>query len=117
MRTNNKIILDGTTMGGTTAVDSSIISLESVYCYSIQIVAAGATASGSVQMKVSNDQGVDELGTGVTHWALLDSATSVSALGTTMVNKDGVGYRWLKVTYTPASGSGTLTLTINTKGS
>lgn len=116
MRVNNYYLFDKTTMGGTTAVTSQIISLEHNYTYAYQYTAAGTTASGSIQVQGSCDMGTNAQGDGVTNWANIDTAVSVSALGTIIVNKDAVGWKWFRMIYTPASGNGTLTVVINTKG-
>lgn len=116
MRVNNYVLFNAATMGGTTAVTSQIISLEHNYTYAYQYTAAGTTASGSIQVQGSCDMGNNAQGDGVTNWANIDAAVSVSALGTIIVNKDAVGWKWFRMIYTPASGAGTLTVVINTKG-
>lgn len=116
MKTNVKVLFNKTTMGGTTKVISPFINIWNVYTYAFQHVAAGTTASGSLQLFASCDNGLDESGTGVSNWTAIDSAIAISTLGTGLVNKDGVGYKWIKFEYTPASGNGTFTLTLSTKG-
>lgn len=116
MRVNNEILFDKTTMGGTTKVTSKVINLSHIYTYALQYVAAGSVASGSLQVQGSCDMGINEQGDGVTNWANIDSAVSISTLGTAIINKDAVGWKWLRVEYTPASGNGTFTLIVNCKG-
>jgi hypothetical protein len=116
MRVNNDILFDKTTMGGTTKVTSKTISLEHIYTYAFQWVSAGSVASGSLQIQGSCDAGINGQGDGVANWANINSAITISTIGTAIVNADGVGYKWLRAEYTPASGNGTLTVTINTKG-
>ena len=116
MKNNSKILFDKTTMGGTTKVVSPFINLENVYCFAFQHVAAGTTAAGSLQLFGSCDQELTEQGDGVVNWASIDTAITISTLGTALVNKDGVGYRWIKFEYTPSNGTGTFSLILNTKG-
>ncbi len=116
MRVNNDILFDKTTMGGTTKVISKVISLEHIYTYALQWVTAGSAAAGSFQVYGSCDMGINAQGDGVTNWAAINSAVTLSTIGTAIINQDAVGWKWLKVEYTPASGTGTLTLMINTKG-
>ena len=116
MRFNNVTLLNATTMGGTTVVYSSTIPLWNVYAFAFQYTTTGSSAAGSLQLQGSCDEGLDELGTGVTNWANIDSAIAISSISTTIVNKDAQAYKWLRVKYTPNSGTGTLTVTLNTKG-
>lgn len=116
MRFNNTTLFDATTMGGTTVVYSPTIPLWNVYSFAFQYTRAGSAAAGSLQLQASCDQGLDELGTGVTNWADIDSAITLSTIGTTIVNKDATAYKWIRMKYTPNSGTGTLTVTLNTKG-
>lgn len=116
MRVNNDILFDKTTMGGTTKVVSKIINLSHIYTYALQYIAAGSSAAGSLQVYGSCDQGINEQGDGVTNWAAIDSAVTISTIGTVIINKDAVGWKWFKAEYTPASGTGTFTLQINCKG-
>ena len=116
MRNNSVTIIDKVTMAGTAVTTSTVVPLLNVYCYALQYIAAGSAAAGSVQIYGSCDEGLDEHGTGVSNWFTIDSATTISVIGSVLVNKDGVGYRWLKVTYTANSGTGTMTVKINTKG-
>lgn len=116
MKVNNDLLFDKTTMAGTTAVTSETISLENIYTYAYQYTAAGTTASGTIQIQGSCDPGINAQGLGVTNWANIDAAVTVSALGTIIVNKDAVGWKWFRMVYTPASGNGTLTVYLNCKG-
>lgn len=116
MRVNNDILFDKTTMAGTTKVVSPIINLSHIYTYALQYTTAGSDAKGSLQIYGSCDQGINEQGDGVTNWAAIDSAVAISTIGTAIINKDAVGWKWFKAEYTPASGTGTFTLQINCKG-
>lgn len=115
MRTKSQIILNKTTLAGTTPVTSTIIPMDAVYSYCLQSIAAGASIAGSFQMFASCQQG-DYEGDGVTDWAPIDTATTLTTAGSLLINKDGVAYRWFKVVFTPANGTGTLTLVLSTKG-
>lgn len=116
MKTNSIKLLDNVSLAGTTPITSIILPMDRVYCFGLQSIVSGASIAGSFQMFVSCEQGRDEQGAGVTAWAPLDSATTLTTAGSSIINKDGIGYRWFKVVFTPASGTGNLTLIINTKG-
>lgn len=116
MKSNSKVILSSHSLAGTTAVTSTIVPLINVYAFALQAVVTGSVFAGAYQMYISCDEGLDESGTGVTNWATLDSAVTISAATTTIVNKPDIAYRWLKVVFTPNNGTGTLTLTVSTKG-
>lgn len=117
MKTNTVTILNATTMAGTTKVISSIVPLSNIYCMAYQYISAGTTGAGSLQFYVSLDEGLNEQGDGVVNWAVLDSAITIpGTIGTTVVNKDGIAYRWLKAEYTPNNGTGTLTVKVSVKG-
>jgi hypothetical protein len=115
MRSKSTVILDATTLAGTTPVTSLIMPLDAVYSYALQAITKGTVFAGSYQLFGSCQLG-DYEANGVTDWAPIDSAITISAAGSVITNKDGVGYRWFKVVFTPNSGTGTLTLVLNTKG-
>ena len=115
MRTKSQIILNKTTLAGTTPVTSTIIPMDAVYSYCLQAIVAGSSIAGSFQMFASCEQG-DYEADGITAWALIETATTLTTAGSFIINKDGVAYRWFKVVFTPASGNGTLTLVLSTKG-
>lgn len=115
MRTKSLIIINKTTLAGTTPVTSTIVPMDAVYSYCLQTIVAGASIAGSFQLYGSCEEGGDQ-GQGVTAWAPIDSAVTLTTAGSTLINKDGIAYRWFKVVFTPASGTGTLTLVLSTKG-
>ena len=115
MRTKSQVILNKTTLAGTTPVTSTIIPMDAVYSYCLQAIAAGSVIAGSYQLYASCIQG-DVDGAEITDWAKVDSAVTLTTAGSTIINKDGIAYRWFKVVFTPASGTGTLTLVLSTKG-
>lgn len=117
MRTLTEVLFDKITMSGAVVSTSSVISLEHIYTFALQYTTFGTTGAGTIQMQVSCDPGTNGQGQGVTNWANLDTATTVpGTIGSGIINKDGIGYKWLRVIYTANSGTGTILVTVNTKG-
>jgi hypothetical protein len=112
VKTNTKTVLE-TTMGGTTQVFSPPINLDQVYAFAFHYFGS-VSPTGSLVLQATCQEGKDEQGKDLTQWVTIDSAITLSANG--IVNKDGVGYRWIRFAYTPASGSGILSVLLCTKG-
>ena len=117
MRTNTKTLLSNTTLAGTTPVFSEPIDLENVYCLALHTIAVGASVAGSLQIQGSNQQGRDEQGGEITSWANIGTATTLTTAGSLMLEKDAVGFKWFRVSFTPNNGTGTLSVILSTKGS
>lgn len=120
MRQSNVQILTNADMSSTvTSIGTNLIS---IYAYSIQAVWTGGTApNGTFSLQGSNDPGDNGSGQGVsqpTNWTnIIGSSQSISGTpGNILFDVVECSYRWVRLIYTPVSGSGTLTATINTKG-
>jgi hypothetical protein len=91
--------------------------------YSIQIFFSG-TPGGNFKLQMSNDEGnvnaprEDDRDFKIVNWTdIADSAFTVSAAGDVAWNYRDCGYRWVRVVWTPTSGSGTITsIRFNVKG-
>lgn len=97
-------------------------SLEYQLGCSIQVVITGSPI-GTLDLQASNDFGTikpagpDQGNPGIVNWTdVTGSSTAVSGAGTVLWNFEGAYYKWLRVNYTAASGTGTMTIRINTKG-
>lgn len=120
MLTSNKIISN--------AVDASVNQtsgayyLKNVFGIAIQALFTGSPV-GSILLQGSCDNGSEEpdeaaTGDGVVNWnTIINSPQNVTGAGLVTWNFNGVFYKWIRVVYTAASGTGTLTITVNTKGS
>lgn len=117
MRFNTKTVLSATTMAGSTVVYSDPIDLENVYCMALQLIPAGTTAAGSIQLQASNQNGRSEQGGEITAWANVGTPLTLSDLASQMIEEDAVGFKWLRIQYTPNAGNGNLTAILATKGS
>lgn len=116
MRTGNKIILN--------AVDASVNQnspaywLDQVYGVALQAIFTGSPI-GTIVLQGSCDSANNDPNNGaaVVNWtAITGSSTAISGAGTVLWNNNGVFYKWIRAVYTATSGTGTLTLNINTKG-
>lgn len=107
----NDKILDAVTLATTVTSDAYDISM--MYCYSVMLTVAGAAISGTVQVQCSNDTPLNGV---VTNWVNVGSAVTLTVAGSQFVEKDAASYRWLRVVYTTAAGTGTLSATICAKG-
>jgi hypothetical protein len=119
MRVNNDdlLVVDG--VAQPTDMTSSITMkpqwLGHIANYSIQIFFTGSP-TGTFKLQISNDtgtpnaQGDAKKYAGVTHWTDYDgSPLSVAAAGDVAWDVQNTGAEWVRVVYTPASGSGTIT--------
>lgn len=110
-------------MTGTTTVNSNSIPLDQTYGFAIQAVWTG-TSAGTLKLQASNDAPVRETQTNnggpdtITNWTdIANSSTAViSGGGNFMWNFTGCFYRNVRLTYTNATGTGTLTASIVPKG-
>lgn len=103
-------------------VTSTGINLISIYAYSIQITWTGGSAPvGSFTLQGSNDPGDTGSGQAVsqpTHWTTITgSSQSVSGTpGSMLYDVVECSYRWVRLVYTPVSGSATMNAITNVKG-
>lgn len=102
---------------------SPAVPLKNIYGFSIAMNITGAPI-GTLKLQVSNDPETNDTMPGgapapvPTHFADLTGASiSIIASDTTvMFNVHDVGYNYVRVVYTRASGSGTAALVANCKG-
>jgi hypothetical protein len=90
---------------------------------SIQAEWSGASASGSLKLQISNDNvPVSQVVNGdpaanVVNWSdYTGSITPVAGPGNWTWNLFPMGYKWIRVVYTAASGTGSLTVEFMGKG-
>jgi len=105
---------------------STGVDLNQTVLYSIEAVFSGAPV-GSFNLEVSNDivpvdpsntnpVGPDPAGNVVNWVTYTGSSTAVSGSGNFLWNVLEAGYRWVRVSYTATSGSGSCTITFSGKG-
>lgn len=104
-----------------TSQTSSAYWLKEVYGVAIQAVFTGSPV-GVISLEGSCDAGSQLpnepiLGTGVNNWTTIaDSPQNVTGAGSVTYNFTGVFYKWIRVVYTATSGTGNMTVTVNSKG-
>ena len=83
---------------------------------SFQAVYTGSPV-GSLSIQCSNDQGLDNAGTGVVNWSSYPSSThAVAAAGDFPWEIPNTAFRWFRLVYTFTSGTGTLNARAYVKG-
>lgn len=120
MRFDQKKIADAVSMGST--VSSIGIDLNQLALGSIQAVWTG-TPAGNFTIQVSNDivqtnpTGTDPAAN-VVNWTTYSGSTQAAggAAGDFMWVLSDIGYRWVRLTYTRSSSTGTLNATFCGKG-
>ena len=115
MQTGNFPILTNQSMGAT--FSSNPIMLTREWCISIQAVWTGSPV-GNFTVEVSDDDGSDQFGTGVTNWDTYAGSTSAAggAAGILTYAISDVSFKWARLKYTRASGTGTVNARANIKG-
>lgn len=86
------------------------------------VVSGGGSPVGTLVLEASNDDVHDPPSSDVdssamTFTEIADSAEAVSADGSVTWNVSGAYYLWVRVRWTKTSGTGSLVLSINGKGS
>jgi|694.fasta_scaffold08687_20 hypothetical protein len=114
-----QIITDGT-MTGTTVITSSEIDVTQSEIAAIELVWSG-TPTGTFQIQaavqVLGGGAAGGTGAGVTWQNIISPApTAAGAAGSHLINLSDFGFSKLRVTYTNASGTGTLNSFITVKG-
>lgn len=106
------------------AVDASVTQtsvafpINQVIGYSAQFVWTG-TVAGTIKIQVSDDPGTTASSPSQlpTHWTDYSGSTiSVSGAGNGTFNVNDAFYNWIRFVYTAASGTGTMSGNLNTKG-
>lgn len=94
-------------------VTSAGVDMNQINAGAVQAIFTGAPV-GTIKLQISCDPVT--LVTSVTNWAdYSGSSQSVSGAGTFIWNFFNAGYQWLQLVYTPASGSGSLTVNFTGK--
>lgn len=100
-----KVISAGS-MTGTSTINSTVMDLDQHLGVGCQAIWSG-TPNGTVKLQASNDIGTASNWTDVPN----DSTTISGSAGSSIWTIDPVEYRWLRVTYTNTSSTGTLNAT------
>lgn len=106
-------IFDAQAVSGTTTYNSSSIDMRCMDTAALEIQwATGGTAVGTFSVDASIN--------GVTWYPTGQAVTAPTGVGgpvdNTLVNLMGVGFRYLRLSYTNSAGAGTLTVTAVAKG-
>lgn len=118
---NDELNLSGTAMA--VGITSDPIWLGHIANYSLQIFFTGAPV-GSFKLQLSDDLGYPNAAEepnrdyGISHWTdITPSNQAILAAGDHGYNVTNAGYRWVRLVWTPTSGSGTITSArMNVKG-
>lgn len=128
MRTSGPVQLaNAASMGA--SINSKGMELFQGFVYSIQAIWTGASAAGTIKIQVSNDNvppvqyssmGDDASNPSarVINWIDYPATDqTISGPGQFMWNFSDTGYAWVRVVFTRASGTGSLTINAWIKGS
>lgn len=127
MKPSNELVNFGTYLAPTTSVtananfNSLAIWATAILRISFQAVVTGGTATGNLQMQVSNDKpkGVPPGQFQPTNWSNLGSTVAVSGAGTYLIPYVETSYQYIRIQYIDGSsgtGTGTLAITLESKG-
>lgn len=119
---NNAKILNAA--DATATQHSLVIDASQVFSASFQITSSSGSNAGSLQVESSNDPAnglaTDSAGNLIpVNWSSLGSAATVTSGATKQIDvpqSSYAGYRWLRVTWTPSAGAGTVTVNAVTLG-
>ncbi len=100
MRFNNADIVINA--DATAPVVSKILDTSQMYKISVQMIFSAAN-DGSVIVEASNEQVMPS------NFSVI-STTAISAATLVLVPQFDICYRWLRITYTPSSGAGTVSI-------
>ncbi len=125
MRFVPKQLANATSMGA--SFKSNGVDLNQIVVYSVEAVWTGGTADGTLNLEVSNDDVPVAAATGnpvgtnpaanVVNWVTYTgSSTTVSGAGNFLWNCLDAGYRWVRVSYTRSSGTGSCSIQYSGKG-
>lgn len=118
MRVLQEILLNAGDASGDLTSEHGLLA--HAFGYSIQVVITGS-AAGSISLQGSSDpvpnSNFNVRTFPVANWTdIADSLEAVTGAGTVMYNVANASYNWVRVIYTSASGTGTMTIRLNTKG-
>lgn len=118
MRSNNPTIMKA--VPATSSANSSVIDSAFTISASFQVVSSNGGNAGTLQAQASNDpvstltSGIQNTGQATpVNWTNIGTAATVTAGAPAMISipqSTYAGYRWLRVTWTPSSGVGTITV-------
>lgn len=127
MKFSPVLLLQNGSMAGT--LNSNGKECSDIFVGAIQAEWTGASAAGTLKLQISTDNvpvdpiGVNNPGAGVDpagnviNWSdYTGSSTTVAGPGNWTWNLVYVGYKWIRVVFTPTSGTGSLTVTFMGKG-
>lgn len=111
------------TMTGTATIVSNPIPLDQIYGFAIQAFWTGSP-TGTLKLQASSDSPGRETQTSsggpdaVTNWSdVTNSSYSITgSAGNYMWNFNGAFYRYVRISYTNISGTGTMAAEISAKG-
>jgi len=117
MRPSNILALNAVAVSGTTAYASAAIECQQLLALSAQCVST-STATGVLKFQFSNDPKTNLATNNVpTNWIDIPSATvNVTAASTVGIPKTEICYEWVRVVYTNATNSGTVTVRLKFLG-
>lgn len=106
--------LSAVAVSSTTAYTSDAIDAQLLVSASVQVITTG-TATGAAKLQMSNDQtSAQNVKFTPTNWTDIASATaSITAAGSVLIPKTDLSYRWIRVVYTNATNTGTLSVQVN----
>lgn len=127
MRTNT--MTAALTLSSTNTVTTDAFTVEHMEGYSItfgtqNVSGQTSTAAGTVKLQASNNAYIDNIGVARSYpdpsaiWVDVPGSTNAVTSGANSVlyNTTGCYYRWVRVSYTNASGSGTGNVYAHAKG-
>lgn len=120
---NEDLLLESGVIDLSTGWASRPVWLGHIANFSIQLIFTGSP-NGTFTLQMSNDQGhpnsqaKSEQSADVTHWTTISgSAQPISAAGDLGYDYNNAGFPWVRVVWTPSSGTGSLTVArANVKG-
>lgn len=113
MRINNEDLLDNGPVDLSLSATLQPLWLGHIVNYSIQLVTSG-TAAGTFKLQASNDAGHINASTStnqslLTNWTDLGISATISGAGSVLLKDINAGYAWVRVVWTPTSGTGSIT--------
>ena len=97
-----------------TLIPSLYKNIDEGVTFSVQASFTGSPV-GVVELEASNDV-VASSAQNPTNWTIIPkTVTNITEAGTYMVNYDLPGFTWIRLVYTPTSGTGTMYANLNTK--
>jgi hypothetical protein len=121
MKTNVITLLSASSMTGTSTVTSSPIPIDQLWGFAIQAVWTG-TPTGTLKLQASCDPITPANASGstpvVTNWTdVADSSSSIAgAAGSYLWNVSSASYNFVRLVYTNASSTGSLSAKATLKG-